>query len=333
MSVRSVLSFAGIVIVALAIAAYSLFSPGAGQDSAALWSVATNPNSTDFAATVVWQWRAPRVVAAIVVGMCLGIAGAIFQILTHNPLGSPDIIGFNTGAYTGVIAVSLAGFSSAFNTALGALVGGTVTALLIMWLSFAGRLTGARLIVVGIGVTFFLSAINKWLILSGELEQSLGAATWAAGTLNAVSWARVIPLGVLGGAACVAGLLLRGWCDALALGDSTASALGLNVSRARVVMVLVGTVLVAVSTAIAGPISFIALAAPHMARLLSRPDRTPVLLSGVLGALFLLAADLAGQRLFFPITLPAGLITVCAGGIYLAGLLLWQSRSAGMKGQ
>lgn len=126
MSVRSVLSFAGIVIVALAIAAYSLFSPGAGQDSAALWSVATNPNSTDFAATVVWQWRAPRVVAAIVVGMCLGIAGAIFQILTHNPLGSPDIIGFNTGAYTGVIAVSLAGFSSAFNIALGALVGGTV---------------------------------------------------------------------------------------------------------------------------------------------------------------------------------------------------------------
>ena len=333
MNARRVSALASIVLAVLVIAAYSLFLPGAGQDSAALLSAAADPSSGGFAATVLWQWRAPRVVAALIVGMCLGIAGAIFQILTHNPLGSPDIIGFNTGAYTGVIAVSLAGFSSALNIVLGALVGGVITAVLIMGLAFLGRLTGARLIVVGIGVTFFLSAVNKWLILSGELEQSLGAATWAAGTLNAVSWGYVIPLGALGCAACIAGLVLRGWCDVLALGDDTARALGLNVGVARVVMVLVGTVLVAVSTSIAGPISFIALAAPHMARLLSRPARTPVLASGVLGALFLLAADLVGQRLFFPIALPAGLITVCAGGIYLAGLLLWQSRSTRMKGQ
>ncbi|MDO5032761.1 iron chelate uptake ABC transporter family permease subunit [Corynebacterium sp.] len=328
-----ILKAAGVGLLVLAVALYALFAPGAGQSTAQLLSAAQHPASADFAATVLWQWRAPRVVAALLVGLCLGVSGAIFQVLTHNPLGSPDIIGFNTGAYTGVIVVSLAGFSSAPNIALGALAGGAVTACVIMALAFAGTLSGPRLIVVGIGVTFFLSAVNKWLILTGELEQSLGAATWAAGTLSGLSWAQVIPLGAVALVALAAGLLLRRWCDVLVLGDAPAAALGLNVGLARTVMVAVGTVLIALSTALVGPISFIALAAPHMARLLGGASRTPLWLSGVIGALFLLVADTAGQRLFEPITLPAGLISVCAGGLYLVGLLLWQSRANRVKGQ
>lgn len=322
-----------VAALVLATMAYALLGPGAGQTSSDLLTALLHPGMEGFAPTVVWQWRAPRVVAALIVGMCLGISGALFQVLTHNPLGSPDIIGFNTGAYTGVIVVTLAGFSSALNIALGALGGGAVAAFVIMALTFAGRLSGPRLIVVGIGVTFFLSAVNKWLILSGELEQSLGAATWAAGTLSSLSWAQVVPLGALGLIACVLGLFLRGWCDVLTLGETPAATLGLDVNRARVAMVCIGTVLIALSTALVGPISFIALAAPHIARMISRTARTPLLLSGVIGALFLLVADTAGQRLFSPITLPAGLITVCAGGIYLVGLLLWQSRSTSAKGR
>lgn len=322
-----------VAAVVVATMAYALLGPGAGQTTSDLVTALLPPATDGFAPTVLWQWRAPRVVAALIVGMCLGISGALFQVLTHNPLGSPDIIGFNTGAYTGVIVVTLAGFSSALNIALGALGGGAAAAFVIMALTFAGRLSGPRLIVVGIGVTFFLSAVNKWLILSGELEQSLGAATWAAGTLSSLSWAQVIPLGVLGLIACAFGLFLRGWCDVLALGETPAATIGLNVNRARVAMVCVGTVLIALSTALVGPISFIALAAPHIARMLSRTARTPLLLSGIIGALFLLVADTAGQRLFSPITLPAGLITVCAGGIYLVGLLLWQSRSTSAKGR
>lgn len=322
-----------VAALVLATMAYALLGPGAGQTSSDLLTALLHPGTEGFAPTVVWQWRAPRVVAALIVGMCLGISGALFQVLTHNPLGSPDIIGFNTGAYTGVIVVTLAGFSSALNIALGALGGGAVAAFVIMALTFAGRLSGPRLIVVGVGVTFFLSAVNKWLILSGELEQSLGAATWAAGTLSSLSWAQVVPLGALGLIACVLGLFLRGWCDVLTLGETPAATLGLDVNRARVAMVCIGTVLIALSTALVGPISFIALAAPHIARMISRTARTPLLLSGVIGALFLLVADTAGQRLFSPITLPAGLITVCAGGIYLVGLLLWQSRSTSAKGR
>lgn len=322
-----------VAALVLATMAYALLGPGAGQTSSDLLTALLHPGTEGFAPTVVWQWRAPRVVAALIVGMCLGISGALFQVLTHNPLGSPDIIGFNTGAYTGVIVVTLAGFSSALNIALGALGGGAVAAFVIMALTFAGRLSGPRLIVVGIGVTFFLSAVNKWLILSGELEQSLGAATWAAGTLSSLSWAQVVPLGALGLIACVLGLFLRGWCDVLTLGETPAATLGLDVNCARVAMVCIGTVLIALSTALVGPISFIALAAPHIARMISRTARTPLLLSGVIGALFLLVADTAGQRLFSPITLPAGLITVCAGGIYLVGLLLWQSRSTSAKGR
>ena len=121
-----------VAALVLATMAYALLGPGAGQTSSDLLTALLHPGTEGFAPTVVWQWRAPRVVAALIVGMCLGISGALFQVLTHNPLGSPDIIGFNTGAYTGVIVVTLAGFSSALNIALGALGGGAVAAFVIL---------------------------------------------------------------------------------------------------------------------------------------------------------------------------------------------------------
>lgn len=135
-------------------------------------------------AEIVTQWRAPRVVLALVLGILLGISGAIFQTLTRNPLGSPDIIGFNTGAYTGALVVLLVldgVATSYYPTAIGALIGGIVTALLVYLLAFKRGVQGFRLIIVGIATSAVLAAVNTWLILKADLEDAMSAAVWGGG--------------------------------------------------------------------------------------------------------------------------------------------------------
>lgn len=275
---------------------------------------------------IIVQWRLPRVLMAVIVGGALGMAGAIFQSLLRNPLGSPDVIGFGTGAYSGgLIAMILFAVDPAL-VALCAIGGGTITAALVYLLSWRNGLDTTRLILIGVAVSAMLSAFNHWLMLSGSLEATMGAATWGAGSLAGIGWAKAWPsatLCVAGGAAClVCGRRLR----LLEMGDDIAGALGLNAGRNRAALVLLGTALTASATAEAGPIAFIALAAPQLAAKLARTGTVAPMLSGLVGALLLLSADLVAQHLFAPTTLPVGLITLCIGGIYLAWLLMRQKR-------
>ena len=143
--------------------------------------------------TIVLQWRTPRAVAALVFGAALGVAGAVFQSLTRNPLGSPDVIGFSTGAYTGaLLALTLVG-GSFVATSLGALAGGLLTAFAVYLLAWRRGSHGFRLILVGIGVSAMLAALNQWLVLRAEIEVAMAAAVWGAGTLNGVNWSSVLP--------------------------------------------------------------------------------------------------------------------------------------------
>jgi iron complex transport system permease protein len=314
-----------LVLAVLAIAAVTLVLPGAGIDASEALGVLTGAEH-GFAATVVLSWRLPRVVAAILVGAGLAIAGAIFQTLTRNPLGSPDVIGFGVGAYTGVILVLLAGTSGFGFVAVGALVGGLVTAIAVYLLSLRPGTGGMRMVVVGLGISAMLSALNRWLLLTAELDTSMAAATWGAGTLNGVRWDSVVP-----GALVIAVLLALAWplargLDVLGMGDDTAAGLGLHLGRARLSLVIVGVALTAAATAVAGPVSFIALAAPHVAHRLARGTRVSGVPVAATGALLLLLADLAAQRLFDPLQLPVGIVTVVVGGLYLLTLLARETR-------
>ena len=275
---------------------------------------------------IVTQWRLPRVAIALIVGAALGISGAIFQSLMRNPLGSPDVMGFNSGAYTGVLVVIVLFNGSSSQITSGAMAGGVITGLVVYWLAWRKGVETFRLIIVGIAIRALLIGTNTWLIINASLESSLTAGLWSAGSLNGVSWQKSLPAMVLiVGAAVLAKLLCRRM-RLLEMGDDTACALGVPVERSRLLLMLAGVSLTAAATAIAGPVSFIALVAPQISRRLCANPKQPLLFAALTGALLLLAADVIAQRLFLPYQLPVGILTVSLGGLYLIGLLIQESR-------
>ncbi len=172
-----------------------------------------------------------------------------------------------------------------------------------------------------------LVAFNTWLLLRASLETALSAGPWNAGSLNGLTWGKTRPSAPLILLMLVGSALLVRRMRLLEMGDDTACALGVQVERSRLLLMLVAVVLTAASTALAGPISFIALVAPHIARRLSGTARWGLTQSALCGALLLLAlADYGAQRLFMPWQLPVGVLTVSLGGIYLIALLIQESR-------
>jgi iron complex transport system permease protein len=278
---------------------------------------------------IVLEGRLPRIVLAVIAGAALALSGAVFQSMTRNPLGSPDIIGFNTGAYTGALVVVLLLGGSYVAQSVGALVGGLVAAVLVYLLAWTKGVQGFRLIVVGIAVGAILHSINAWLIIRARLEEALAAATWGAGSFNEVGWEQVVPVAI---AVLLVVPLLVAFARPLALlemGDETAQSLGVRPELTRGVLLLAGVALVAAITAAAGPIAFVALAAPQLARRLARSPGVALLPSAAMGAALMLASDVAAQRLLAPTQLPVGIVTVCIGGLYLVGLLIAQTRRQG----
>ncbi|WP_460796377.1 FecCD family ABC transporter permease [Microbacterium sp. GXF0217] len=275
---------------------------------------------------VILEWRMPRIAAGILFGIALGVGGAIFQSLTRNPLGSPDVIGFDAGAYTGaLLVITTIGVSTA-TTALAAITGGIATALVVYLLAFRRGFHGFRLIIVGIGVASMLASLNSWIILNADLNIALLASAWGAGSLNLITAEQV------GVAACfivplaVAAAALADRMHMLELGDDASAALGIRTGPLRIALIVVGVGLTAVVTAMAGPIAFIALAAPQIARRLTGSASVTLTGSAAVGALLLVSSDLLAQRLFAPTQLPVGIVTVCLGGIYLTWLLIHEAR-------
>lgn len=306
----------------------------------ALWSLSSGTVSLSFTQVIqalggdaprnvsmlVTEWRLPRVSMAIVIGAALGISGAIFQSVMRNPLGSPDVMGFNTAAWTGVLVAMVFFNQQLTAVSLAAMVGGVLSALVIWGLAWRNGIDTFRLIIIGIGVRAMLVSFNTWLLLHASLETAFSAGLWNAGSLNGLTWGKTLPAVPIILIAVIVGALLARRMRLLEMGDESAAALGVNVERSRMALMLVGVTLTAAATAMAGPISFIALVAPHIARRVSGTGRLALTQSALWGALLLLAADFCGQRLFLPYQLPVGVITVSLGGIYLIVLLIREAR-------
>ncbi|WP_328341127.1 FecCD family ABC transporter permease [Micromonospora sp. NBC_00421] len=277
--------------------------------------------------TVVLEWRLPRIAAAVTFGAALGIAGAIFQTITRNPLASPDIIGLANGSFSGMLIALLLLGGGWHLLMLGSLAGGLLAALAIYLLAYRDGLSGFRFIVVGVGVSSMLAATNTWLLLRADLETALFAAAWGAGSLNTATAEVVWPaVGVILALLAITGL----WSAALAqleLGDDVAAASGVAVDRNRAALVLIAVILVSAVTTVAGPISFVALAAPQIARRLVRTPGMPLAATAVVGALLLLGSDLVAQHVI-PLTVPVGVVTITVGGGYLLWLLVHEIRRA-----
>jgi len=275
---------------------------------------------------VVMNWRMPRVLLALMLGAALGVAGAIFQSLTRNPLGSPDILGLDVGAYTGALLVIISGSTGAVPVAAGALAAGLATAVVVYLLAYRRGFQGFRLIIVGIAVSAMLASLDTWLILKADLYIAITAAVWGAGSLNNVGWGQVVAAGCALFILCIALIPLARPLHAAGLGDDTARALGVRLDASRLALVLIGVALTATATAVAGPIAFIALAAPQLARRLTGSAGVTLTATAAMGACLLATSDFVAQHAFAPTQLPVGIVTVCIGGMYLVWLLIRQAR-------
>lgn len=279
------------------------------------------------ARTVVIEWRLPRVLAALVFGAALGVSGAIFQSLTRNPLASPDIIGLTAGSYAGglvVIIVIGAGAGSAV-VAGGAIAGGLIATALVYLLAYRRGIQGFRLIVVGIGISAMLEALSSYLVLRAKLEVAMMASVWGAGSLNPVGWGQFLPAALVIAAVFVALGFFGGSLRQLELGDDAAKALGSRVERSRLGLIVCAVALTAVVTGTAGPIAFVALAAPQIALRITRTAGIALVPSALLGALVLLTSDIVAQHVLAT-ALPVGVVTVVVGGGYLIWLLIHELR-------
>jgi len=271
---------------------------------------------------IINEVRLPRVLCALLVGAALGISGAMFQSLTRNPLGSPDIVGFPQGATVGALIVITIIGGSSLGVTMGALAGGATTALAVYALSFKrGGTSGYRLILVGIAISFLLLSITDYLLARARIEDAQEATRWLLGSLNGRTWADFTPLAI--SLAVMLPLMLPAAraLRALELGDDSAHALGLSVERSRLALIGLAVALVSTTTVAVGPIGFVALTAPQIARRLMRTAGLPLVCSALTGAALTLAADIAGQRLLPDRALPVGVMTGAFGGLYLTWLL------------
>lgn len=280
-----------------------------------------------FDRVVVLEWRASRMLMAALVGAALGVSGALFQALTRNPLGSPDIIGVNSGAYTGALTVLATVGGGYYAVAAGALVGGLVTAILVYALSLRNGIAGYRLIVVGIAAGAVLNSVNQWIVIKLDHHTAVTAAVWQQGSLSGLTWAQVVPMTVCLALLVAALVTLGPQLPVLQLGDDAAGALGVRPDRARVAYLVVAVGLVALACAAAGPIAFVALAAPQLARRLTAGAGIALAPAAAMGAVLLLISDVIAQQLFRDNELPVGAVTVALGGCYLVFLLVTQART------
>ncbi|ATL88030.1 iron-siderophore transporter permease [Streptomyces malaysiensis subsp. malaysiensis] len=280
---------------------------------------------------VIMDLRMPRALAGLVVGVALGVSGAITQSIARNPLASPDILGITGGA--GAVAVFLVTVSGGAATAIvdavglsaAALAGGLGTGLLVYFLAWRRGLDGFRLILIGISVSAVMEAITTWLLASADIRDVARAQAWLIGSLDDRSWEEVrvalwCSLVLLAVVTCVAFQF-----KPMHLGDDVAAGLGVRYTMVRAVLLLCAVLLAGVAVSAAGPVPFVALVAPQVAMRMARCPTPPMVASGMVGALLLIGADLVA-RTALPVDLPVGVVTAAIGGPFLVYLLVRANR-------
>lgn len=292
----------------------------------------------------VQRLRLPRALVGLLVGLALGAAGALTQGMARNPLASPDVLGVTAGASAGAVAVLLAQGSSTaasggasaelarIGLPLGAVAGAAVAAALVLALTARRRTDGSgldphRLILVGVVLAAAFTGLVDYALVAGDVDQAARATVWLTGSLNGRAWHHVWAVAAALAVLLPLAAVLARRLDVLLLGDAAATALGIRAGHSRLANVAVAVALAGTATAAAGPVAFVALVAPNLARRLVRGPGVPLVTSALLGAALLLAADLVARHLVDGTELPAGAVTALLGAPYLILLLRRTRRS------
>jgi iron complex transport system permease protein len=271
---------------------------------------------------LIWESRLPRVLLAAVVGLGLAVSGAVLQSITRNPLAEPYLLGVSSGASTGAVSVMILGLGSgAVTLSAGAFAGALVAFAIVLVLIGGGRVSNpARVVLTGVLVSQFFSAVTSLvLMLDGDADATRGFTYWLLGSLGGARWEPLLVAGgviVIGAALC---LLFAPALDAFTFGWDTAASLGIDVTRARVTLMVLTALMTAAAVAASGAIGFIGLLVPHMVRLLAGSAHRMLLpLSGLGGAIFLIWVDTFARSAFSPHEIPVGVMTALIGAPFFA---------------
>ncbi|MEV8590419.1 iron chelate uptake ABC transporter family permease subunit [Streptomyces sp. NPDC051180] len=282
----------------------------------ALMGEATGKN-----AFVLNRLRGPRLVVAIATGAAFGLSGALFQSVTRNPLGSPDVIGLGAGAGAGAAAAALF-LPDTMPVAVGALLGALIAMALVYFATGTGFRSPGRLVVAGIGVAAMATALTQYVVYAVERDKASALTAYINGSLSARSWDDATVIWIVLLAAVPFAALLARPLSIGEMGDDTATGLGTRPARTTTAAVALSIVLSAGAVSVAGPIAFISLTAPQIAKRVTRSGGPHLVMSSLLGALLLVLADLTAQQLPLFDNLPVGLYTMAVGGAYLGYLLI-----------
>ncbi|WP_040748117.1 FecCD family ABC transporter permease [Nocardia transvalensis] len=287
---------------------------------------------------IIFESRLPRAVTAVVAGAALGLAGAVTQSILHNPLASPDLLGITSGSSCAAVAAvagtgSATGLAATLGVPLAALAGGLLTAVAIYVLAWgrghdgAAGTTGMRLVLIGIGVNALLLSGVSWLLTRATLTDATRAQLWLTGSLNGADWTRAVPaaIGLAVVLAVTAGSART--LAALRFGTDTTRALGVRLQAQQGLLLGAAVVAAALATAAVGPVAFVGLTAPQIARRLLRAPGEPIVASALVGALIVVGGDVVA-RTVVPVDLPVGIVTAVLGGPFLLLLLVRTNRKA-----
>ncbi|TLG01892.1 iron ABC transporter permease [Nocardia cyriacigeorgica] len=273
----------------------------------------------------LWEVRFPRVMLAILVGAALATAGALLQGVFANPLAEPGVIGVSAGAAVGAGTVIVVGgaFVAAWSVAAAAFVAGLATTALVYLLARSnGRTEVVTLVLTGVAINAFASGLIAFLLFVASPAARDQIVFWQLGSLNGATWSAVWVVAVLTVVGVCAAIVVAPKLDLLSLGESAARHLGVDVERLRRNVIVMVAILTTAGVAFSGIILFVGLIVPHLVRMLVGPGhRVLIPLSAVLGAVVLLAADVAARSLVDNADLPLGMLTSLIGGPFFFWLL------------
>ncbi len=321
---RAVCLAAAVVAVGLALVSLTLGDYAVSPAEA--WAVLTG-HGAPLDRTILLELRLPRAALAVAVGVAFALAGGIFQTVFANPLASPDLLGVTGGATVAAVWVLLVVGATGPVVGLAAFAGAALVAGGLLAATRGRDLTGHRFVLTGVGVAFMASGAVGYLLSRAQVQAAQSALVWTVGSLGAARWGEVAL--VAGGIAVAVPALVAGSrpLRALQLGPLAATGLGVRVERTRTGLLAVAVVLVAAATAVVGPVGFVALCTPPLARRLVGTGAPALPAVAAVGAVLVLGADLLAQHAIPGATLPTGVVTGAVGAPYLLWLLARGARS------
>jgi len=272
--------------------------------------------------------RVPRVIAAVVAGAALALAGTVTQAVSRNPLAEPGLLGITGGAGLGAVLIVTSAAASTFGMLVAAVVGALLAFGLVYSLAWRGGLSADRLVLIGIGVWYGTTALTTFVLLRSNPWDTPKIYTWLSGTTYGRIWEQVVPLAIVLVVALPFVISQRRDLDILAMDEDTPRLVGIRLERTRLALLLAAALLAAFSVSAVGVVGFVGLVAPHAARALVGARHSRVIpVAVVLGAVLVGVADAIGRTVLAPAQLPAGLVVAMLGAPYFVWLL-WRSRDA-----